>query len=259
MKRLSFIFVLFLFLVGLPLLSSVSLAEGTILNASSSGAAINFTISASVTMIIVEPTYVYIEGLSYSSGGTTYSCDYNHSQVNTLIAITSLCLPGSTTASSGGSGGGSTYMPSEKDFESGYKIKVTEGQKVEIPFDSGNKIVEINSIGENNIIVSIDYKNYEIILNDYVKIDLDDDGFYDLQISNNNIYKKTANLEFTLIYEKIPSDKEDEEKGNVGEIIDDISNVVKEDPWKLYVLIVAVLILLVLYIKLSFRKRKMRR
>ncbi len=118
-------------------------------------------------------------------------------------------------STSSGSGSG-TYKPSKDSLRTGYSVNVISGQKVQISFDSQMKNVEVKSVSDEKIIVSVEENNYTFSSSSSVKIDLDSDGFYDLEINSNKIYSNgITSLEFKLINEEVPSVQEENQTENV--------------------------------------------
>jgi len=163
----------------------------------------------------------------------------------------------SQETNTGGSTGAGTLRPSQKSLENGYKVNVVKNRKVEIPFGDEKESVEVKSVSEDRVVVSVNGEDYEVLLDGEGKIDLDKDGIYDLKISNSKIYNSIATLEFEFISEEVSSDVQDEESENIiGDVINDIPEAVKNLDWKFYVLVGIVLVLVVLYFGVFRKKRK---
>lgn len=212
-----------------------------------------------------EKTYFLFKYFN-SSGNVSYSpynysaTKYGYSQTGNfvltvyyLLSLPDFILSQSTT--NGGSTGLGTYRPSENSLQNGWSVRVVKGQKVQIPIGElgESKNIEIKSIGEGKVVVSVGGKDYEISSSEKGKIDLDSDGFYDVEINNKETSESYADLEFKLIHEEVPSEQEEKKEEN---ILDKIPEVVKKFDWKVYVLIGVVIILIIVWIVLKRKNRK---
>ena len=126
------------------------------------------------------------------------------------------CHSTAQSTSSSESSGNSNYIlgvysPSENSLKNGYSVNVKAQQKVVV----SSSDVTIESVSDGEVIVSVDGSSYTILDSSSTKIDLDNDGFYDVEIVNNGVTGEYANLEFTLINEAVPSNQQDSESGNV--------------------------------------------
>lgn len=147
------------------------------------------------------------------------------------------------------------FNPSKESLQKGYSVNITKNQKVEIPVGDDKKIIGVKNVSEEKVVVSVDGKSYEIPSSSSGKIDLNEDGFYDIEIINDGIIGKYANLKFILINEEIPR----EELGGQEESIieEEIPEIVKRLNWKKYILICIVILLIVVLI--LFKKSKKRK
>jgi len=146
-----------------------------------------------------------------------------------------------------------TFRPSENALQNGWSVNIAKNQKVEISVGDEKKIVKVESVSKEKAVVSVDGNNYEIENSSSGKIDLDSDGFYDIEIVNNGVTGNYANLEFRLINEKIESENEEEQNEN---ILDKIPDVIKRTGWKIYVLIGVIIVLIVIGSLLKKEKHK---
>jgi len=83
-----------------------------------------------------------------------------------------------------------------------------------LKFDFGNLIV--GDFNQNKIILNFDSSNVEINLDESKKIDLDEDGFYDIQVMYSGTYNNFADLVITEIHEAV--------SGVISEVKTDINN-----------------------------------
>jgi len=243
--------ILFLGIIFFPFVSAISIGSGTILQ-NSDGGNITFSFDVNVTMVEIESDYIYLEGISYARGGTSYSCNLNHTSITTIDSA-SFCVSSTTTTTSTGGSGGGTFKPSAEIFKNGYVVNVVKNRKVEIPFGDEKEIVEVKSVESEKVSFSVEGKDYEVVLGGETKIDLDDDGIYDLKISNSKIYNEIATLKFELISEEVPVEIQEKEKEN---IIEKIPEIVEGISWKIYILIGVIFVLIIVWVFLVRKKSK---
>lgn len=117
----------------------------------------------------------------------------------------------------GGSGGGEDTVlikPAYAQIQNGYEGAFREKYRLQINLSSkGIYLAEINDIDrfKGNVSLSINNTNYSVILNESIKINLDNDTFYDLQVSVLLVtYYNTSRMTFKEIHEDIPSKNEEE-------------------------------------------------
>ncbi len=72
---------------------AVTIEENAILNTSVSNSSVTFSVETSFSEIVVERTYIYMEGISYNDGSQESCASYNHTAENTNIDSASLCPP----------------------------------------------------------------------------------------------------------------------------------------------------------------------
>jgi hypothetical protein len=162
--------------------------------------------------------------------------------------------PQSSEDSSGSASG--TFRPSENALQNGWSVNIVKNQKVEIPVGDEKKTVKVESVSGEKVVVSIDGENYEIENSSSGKIDLDSDGFYDVEIVNNGVTGNYAKLEFKLINEKIESENEDGQNEN---ILDKIPDAIKSVGWKIYVLVGVIVVLVIVWFLLDKKIKRKRR
>ena len=131
-----------------------------------------------------------------------------------------------------GSGGGDDeeplFKPAYKQIQVGYEMVFRENYRLQINLSTKgiylSKIEDVNRF-TGNVTLSVNNTNYSVELNKSIKINLDNDSYYDLQVSVSGItiYNSTRML-FKEIHEEIPSSKNADVSGNVLEdISDDLS------------------------------------
>jgi lysophospholipase L1-like esterase len=126
-------------------------------------------------------------------------------------------------------GGTIKYVQSSMHLKQGFSKLMAATQKVQILINDEEKIIEIKDVDSENDEVEflIGEENYTVGLENSTKIDTNDDGFYDLEIS---VFKVQSNgyaeLEFKEIYEEVPKEIEEEVSEEVKEIIGEKDNFI---------------------------------
>ena len=154
-------------------------------------------------------------------------------------------------------GGSISYTVTETKLQEGQTRQLRKGAKVKLEFSGqGSKTIEIVSVKENLVIVKISGVEVEVVNGTTQKIDVNNDGFYDLEVSVEDISSTgSARLKFKEIYEAVESDVENAvEEGVKEDIIDDEPEVVDEkSKWWIYVVITVIVLALIYFI---FVKKK---
>jgi len=151
------------------------------------------------------------------------------------------------------------FKPTQKQLKEGYVKILTKKQKVQVNLSNGEQylaeIKEVNKILEK-VVVSIGGNNYSIAKNSSEKIDLNNDGYYDLQVSVTQIYiTGYAKVEFKEIHEEISQEnKESVTESAVDNNEDAVSN---KNKLIYYVLGFVVLILIISLIILKSLKKNL--
>jgi len=169
----------------------------------------------------------------------------NSVSVSFTVAVPTAATEETTTSSGTGS---KTYTASSSSLEEGYSVKLTKNQKVELNLGNGGKVVEVKLITSKKVVLEIGGEEYSFPKNSTLKLDLDSDGTYDLEIKNNDIIGRFADMEFRIISEEVASDEQEEQQSNVSEAIKNIE-------WWVYVVIGVVIVLIVVGIVLKKKKR----
>jgi len=179
-----------------------------------------------------------------------YCADLNGNANNSVSVAFTVAVPAAATEETiTTSGTGSKiYTASSSSLEEGYSVKLAKNQKVELNLGNGGKVVEVKSITSDKVVLDIGGKEYSFPKNSSAKFDLDNDGTYDLEIKNNNIIGRFADMEFRLISEEVAFDEQQEQQSNVGEAIKNVE-------WYFYVIIGVVIILIVVGIVLKKKRR----
>ncbi len=193
----------------------------------------NFSSGASV--LATKDSVAWI-GLTGNSTGYV-SFDYTGSSA--LFEIGSGVMP-STTASvsteeSSSGGGYPTYKPTSEQLEEGYEIGLRENW--EISFDVSNESHElrVDDVGAKTATVTVSSEpvTFDLGVGETKRLDLDSDGFYDLEVFLKGVsgfsFWRKAGLVVRLIDKEIPSKEivEGEEEQNFqGEgVVEEESNL----------------------------------
>jgi len=115
------------------------------------------------------------------------------------------------------SGGFATYYPTQEQMQEGYSKSLRKNWKVRFIINEETHTAAVNSVDSENktVEVKLEEKNktFEIQENQTKKIDLDDDGYYDLQIWVKEVRSNGyADLEFREIHEEIPAEEQEKQQ-----------------------------------------------
>jgi len=115
------------------------------------------------------------------------------------------------------SSGGVTFKPTQEQLEEGYSKLLRKTQKVQFTINNQTHTVVVNSVSNENKTVEIELEELgeliELSENETKKFDLNDDGYYDLQIWVKEVRSNGyANLEFKEIHEKVPAEEKEEQE-----------------------------------------------
>ncbi len=155
-------------------------------------------------------------------------------------------------------GGSISYTVTETKLQEGQVRQLREGAKVKLEFSrQGTKILEVVFVGDDSVKVKVGGVEVEIANGTTEKIDVNDDEFYDLEVSVQDISSTgSARLMFKEIYEEIVSDVEEGVEEEVKEEEDVVSDVEPEKRvWVYFVIGGIVLIGFVVFFVL-FKKKK---
>ncbi len=111
-------------------------------------------------------------------------------------------------------GSSSTYSPSSSQLKEGYSKLLRKNQKVQMSINEQTSTAVIKSVDSDNKKVEVEIEEinerFELSENEIQKIDLDDDGYYDLQISVKGFGAEGyVELEFKEIHEEVPASEQE--------------------------------------------------
>ena len=150
--------------------------------------------------------------------------------------------PTTTTSS------GATVTPSSSQLEQGYTNNYRKGSNVIV----GGNLVTIIELNEDSAILGIVGEEYSIDENGEIKVDTDNDGYYDLKVTAGTINEVYARLTVQTIYEEIPAE---EKQGVVSEIKEEVGDILKENKW-IWILIGSFGILIIGFFAWKIFKKK---
>jgi hypothetical protein len=184
----------------------------------------NYNFATITNGVISNSNSSYLANYNFSTG--IFNFTLPHMSQHEIILQEYITLDSITEETSAG-GRIVTHFPSYTDIQDGYKRVFTEKQNIQINLSSHeNYTVKIEMINktQNNITISVGEINYSIAENSSEKIDLNNDGYYDLKVSIIEIYSiGYAKIEFKEIEEEIIREGQvntiEENKGNEDESI----------------------------------------
>jgi alpha-tubulin suppressor-like RCC1 family protein len=148
------------------------------------------------------------------------------------------------------SGGGvyvePTYRVTEAKLQEGHTRTLKQGSKIKLEFSTGSEILHIVNVKDNIVIVKVKDIEYEVENGSVKKIDIDSDGFYDLELGVEKISESggSGRLTFKEIHEGVISSGQEEvkeeareENGAVGEEEGDRNPINERNRWWVYTLL----------------------
>lgn len=259
---------------GLSVYGNLSgIAPTLVFSCSPTSVNVGETISCSCSAtddVDLESTVTYTASPSTSTAGSfTTTCSVTDSEGNSATSsvsytVASVSSATNTETSSLSSSGPSSYYPSQEQLNlpEGYTKTLRENYTIEFNLKENNHQLKINKIEEEkvNFTISSEPQTFEIKINETKKVDLDGDGFYDLEIFLKEIiglYRKEAKLTIRAINEEILKDTT-----NAPPIIQkkdmsfNLKNYLKNFILQNYPLLLIFLLIIVLIIIISVRIKR---
>lgn len=149
---------------------------------------------------------------STSQTGTfTYACSVTDNAGNSATTTASYSVTGdsgdgSTTSSSWTS----THGISDEIFEKGYTQEIGAKKRVRVRVENTYHYIGVVSLTETKATINITSAPVQVILGigEDAKVDVTDDGFYDIYVILNAIANNKANVTMQKIHEEIPAEEE---------------------------------------------------
>ncbi len=172
----------------------------------------------------------------------------------------------SSSSSSSSSGGGSanttatwkmTFVVNDEQFVNGYTKDLEKNQRIKVNVDGDLHYAGVSEITSTTVKITVwsEPQNATLSVGDIRRFDVDDDGYYDIQVVLNSISGSKANLTFKSINEKITEETiaEEEEKESVaqenqGSVASDEEEEMNLASWMYYTIIGIVIVLIIVVI-----------
>lgn len=141
-----------------------------------------------------------------NTGAFTYTCTVtdNGGLSSTATKAYSIVLIPSSGPSSGTTT--VTHTVSSEVFANGYTTSLPSNNQLKVTIDSEAHYVKVDSVSATQVklIISSDPVEVTLAEGEEAKFDVTDDGYYDLQVTLNDIANNKANVTIQKIYELIP-------------------------------------------------------
>jgi len=183
---------------------------------SDSSATISYIISNFSSGVSVLITKNSVAWQAVIANSTSY-VSFDYSGNSALFELELGAMPITTEEETPTSGSPPVYYPTQKQLEEGYSKLLRKTQKVQFIINEETYTAVINSVNVINKKVEIEIEGEGILVElsegSVGKIDLNDDGYYDLQISCKEVrINGYADLEFKEIHEEIPAEEKEEQE-----------------------------------------------
>jgi hypothetical protein len=201
-------------------------------------------------------------GVPSSTGTYTYTCTIYDNSSNVYVAdATYIVTSGSNTGSNEGSSTTKwfTNSISEEFFESGYRSQIGAKNRIQVQIQGQKHYIGVVSLSGEEVTVEIASDPMQVVLSagEDVKVDVDEDGFYDVYVLLHEIVGTKADLTILKINEEIPEEKQGESINTSGEILGQEEEIPEEKnlDWLWIVLLIVVLIAIAFGGKKLFKKK----
>ena len=174
---------------------------------------------------------------------------------------------GTSGGSSGGGGGGgsatvwsSTYIPKTEELQSGYTQKLGAKARIKLSINDQEHYVGVKSLTATSATLEVASTPVTMSLNvgEDTKVDVTNDGYYDLYAKLLSIKDGKAEVTVKTIYEKVPEAPAAEDTGETiqeGPISDIVDKGKANLTW-LWVLIIVVVVVAIAWIIYANKKRR---
>ena len=89
-------------------------------------------------------------------------------------------------------------------------------QKIKFEFNDKTYTIKLKKVENQTVTIKVESEIFDLNINQTKKIDLNNDGYYDLQISVNEVRSNGyADLEFKEIHEEVPAEEKEEQESPI--------------------------------------------
>lgn len=205
---------------------------------------------------------------------TVTSTDYAGNVATSSSSVTATaCSSGGSSGGGGGGGiytGAKTYADDDKELSQKGTVsrQLAVNDRVKLKINTETHYVSVKSVSQTQVGVEVSStpQTATLLIGQEKKFDINNDGYYDLNVKLNAVVNGKADLSVSSIHEAVPvvQPPVQEEKG-VGEqladaggnLVDNAGQVVegKASYW-VYVLLTAIIILVIVYLLIRISKKK---
>lgn len=241
-------------------------------NLSTSLTSVNFTIcnlteSGNYTFYVDSSASVNYTANSSGCVAAQYSGGWSEHEFGlesyTVSSVASVTDEDSDSSSSGGSSGTITYSLSDSDLDDGYTQSMGRNWQMRFNIGEESHELKVGEIGSDfvTVTVSSDPMTFNLSVNETKKVDLDGNGFYDLEVFLKSLTTYRAELFVHKINESVPEedkpvvDEENQEEASYG----NEEGVSLGNGYWVYGIIAAVLIIAAVIFFIKFRQKSSKR
>lgn len=234
--------------------SPISVSAGSTVTCTcspSDGAGSVSGINTSATVITTNPS-------TTSTGTFTETCSFKDMAGNSATASGSYTVEQGGSSSKGGGGGGSSSsssfytktVPTTGDLKDTNTLMKTldDKERVKISINSETHYIGIREVKVNSVIVEIESNpvKVELSVGQSTKVDVNNDGTYDVSVKLNGISGGKANLTIEYLSEKVPEVKNEDQIKEIEKVGEEKLTNDEEKGKSLVILLVVIVIIVVL-------------
>jgi len=196
--------------------------------------------------------YYYIATCSDLAGNGAVSSTYSYT--------TSNCDSGGAGGGSSGGGGtisGTTYIPSAQNLDVGYTKQLATNDKIKVSVKTETHYVGIKSLTATQAVISIMSNETILTLSSGQdgKVDVNNDGYYDVYVKLNSISDNKAELFVQTINELIPQGESAvTTTGQIGEMPK--TTTPEQTQYWVWIIVVIIIIIVIIAVVGMKKKRK---